>query len=162
MKITQRSRLADLASEVTTKGYFARAQQRAARRRSPWNLLDLVAFVWVAVIWWALVHGVWAVRNLIVPQRSIPFLTVLRSQSLGPSSLLVFLLPLFAAIPVGMLLSNFILQRIPPYRRACEREAHGVWHASYGDAQKDLSLLALCLSCPLLLISLITAVLLHV
>jgi len=162
MKSAPRSRLADLASEVTTKGYFTRAQQRAARRKSPWNLLDFLVFVWVAVIWWALVHGIWGARNLIVPLRSIPFSAVFRSQSLGPSSLLVFVLPLFAAIPIGMLVSNFILQRIPPYRRACEREAQGVWHASYGDAQKDLSLLALCLSCPLLLVSLITAVSLHV
>ena len=162
MKSARRSRIAELASEVTTRGYFGRAQQRAARRKSPWNLLELLAFVWVAVTWWALVHGIWATRNLIVPQHSIPFPTVFRSQNLGPSSLLVFVLPLFAAIPIGMLVSNVILQRIPPYRRACEREAQGVWHASYADAQKDLSLLALCLSCPLLLLSLIAAVLLHV
>jgi len=70
--------------------------------------------------------------------------------------------PLFAAIPVGMFLSNCILWCIPPYRRASQREAEGVWHASFADAQKDLSLLALCMGLPVLIASFVAALFVHV
>jgi hypothetical protein len=65
--------------------------------------------------------------------------------------------PFFAAIPVGLLLSNCIVWCVPPYRRAIEPEAKGVWHASFSDAQKDLSLLALCIACPVILASFVAA-----
>src|SRR5438552_7602141 len=163
MKSAQSSRLGELASEVSRKGYFGRAQQRAARRKSPWNLLDLLfGLPCMGVAWWAFVHGVWAVRNLIMPQQAVSFATVLQAGATGFAPILFFVAPLFAAIPVGLFLSNCIVWCIPAYRRASQREAQGVWHASFVHAQKDLSLLALCIGLPVLIASFVAALFLYV
>jgi hypothetical protein len=161
MKSASRSRLNDLMAETTQQGYIGRAQQRASRRKSPWNLLDLFGFVWMALVWWGLVHAVWAVRNLVIPEHAIPFARVFHSQRTGLTPIVLFISPLFACIPIGMLISNFVLWLIPPYRRACTREAEGVWHASFSDAQKDLSLAILCMSCPALVASFIAALMIR-
>jgi hypothetical protein len=158
MKSARRSRLVEIASEVTTKGYFGRAQQRAARRKSPWNLLDLpVGLACMGLVWWALVHVVWLARNVVIPHHSLPFAAVFHSQRTGLTPIVFFVAPFFAAIPVGLLFSNCIVWSIPPYRRATEPEAKGVWHASFRDAQKDLSLLALCIGAPAILASFVAA-----
>jgi hypothetical protein len=159
MKNTLRSRLGELVSETTRKGYVARAQQRGSRRKSPWNLLDLLGFVWAGAVWWLVLRGLWAIRNFLMPQHAVPLSTVFRSQSGGLPAIIVAVAPLIAALPVGMLLSNFVLWYIPPYRRACDREAQGVWHASFRDCQKDLSAFALYVGCPLLLLSFVAALL---
>jgi hypothetical protein len=112
--------------------------------------------------WWAFVHGVWAVSNLVLPQHAVPFSTVLHSPATGLARIIFFVAPFFAAIPVGLFLSNCIVWCIPPYRRASQREAEGVWHASFVDAQKDLSLLALCMGLPVLIASFVAALFLHV
>ena len=85
------------------------------------------------------------------------FATIFHSQRTGLAPIVFFVAPLFAAIPVGLLLSNFIVWCIPPYRRAIEPEAKGVWHASFSDAQKDLSVLALCIGGPAILASFVAA-----
>jgi hypothetical protein len=162
MKSVRRSRTREIASEVTTGGYFARAQQRAARRKSPWNLLDIPGgLAGICFFSWALVHLIWALRNLLVPDRAVPFSMFSLFQSTDIAAVVFGLAPFFAAIPLGMLLSNFVLWCIPPYRRACDREAKGVWHASFKDSQKDLSLLALWLAPPALLASFIAAFFVH-
>jgi len=162
MKGTLRSRVVELASETTRKGYVGRAQQRASRRKSLWNLLDLFGLVLIGIVWWGLLHAVWAARNLVIPQHAIPFSTVFRPDRTGLAVIVSGLSPFFAAVPIGMLISNFILWCIPPYRRACTREAKGVWHASFEDAQRDLSLMILCMSCPALVVAFIAALLIHV
>jgi hypothetical protein len=159
MKNTSRLRLGELLSETTRKGYVARAQQRASRRKSPWNLLDLLGFVWIGAVWWLFVRGLWAARNFVIPQHAVSLSTVFRSQRGGVAAIIVAVAPFIAAVPIGMLLSNFLLWYIPAYRRACEREAQGVWHASYADCQKDLSAFALYAGCPLLLLAFVAALL---
>jgi hypothetical protein len=108
-----------------------------------------------------LIHFIWAVRNVAIPKHAIPFSAVLLSDRSGLAPIMFVVAPLFAALPIGMLLSNFILWRIPPYRRACDREPKGVWHASFSDSQKDLSLLALCIGLPALVASLVGALLIR-
>ena len=163
MKSAPSSRVGELASELSSKGYFGRAQQRAARRKSPWNLLDLLfGLACMGLAWWTFVHGVWAARNLVMPQHSVSFSTGLHTRAAGLAPIVFFVAPLFAAIPVGLFLSNCIVWCIPPYRRASEREAQGVWHASFADAQKDLLLLALCMGLPVLIASFVAALFLHV
>ena len=126
MKSAQSSRLSDLASEVATEGYLARARERAKRRKSPWNLLDPPMWILCSgVIWWGLVHGIWVVRNVVLSQHVVAFSTVFHSQRTGLAPIVFFVAPLFASIPLGMLVSNSLLWPIPPYRRACEAEAEG-------------------------------------
>jgi len=161
MKGAQQSRVADIASEVTTKGYFGRARQRGARRKSPWNFLDLpVGFSCIALVGWAILRGVWALRNLLMPQHAASLSAVFHSQAHQIAHIVFLVAPLFACAPIGMLMSNFILWCIPPYRRASDREAKDVWHASFLDAQKDLSLFALCIGSPAILASFVAALVL--
>ena len=162
MKSAQRSRIANIGSEVTTKGYFGRAQQRAVRRKSPWYLLDLpVGFFCMALAGWAILRGVWALRNLLMPQHARSLSAVFHSQVHQIAHIVFFVASLFTCVPIGMLMSNFILRCIPPYRRASDREAKGgVWHASFQDAQKDLSLFALCIGIPAILASFAAALVL--
>jgi len=163
MKSEQPSRLGELASEVSRKGYLSRAQQRRTRRKSPWNLLDLLfGLPCIGIAWWTLLHSIWAVHNWFVPQSAVSFPMILHSHATGFASIVFFLAPLFAAIPVGLFLSNSIVWCIPPYRRASQHEAEGVWHASFSDAQKDLLLLGLCIGLPVLIASFIAALFLHV
>ena len=163
MKSAKSSRLREIASEVGSKGYLARAQERAARRKSPWNLLDLpVGLASMGLVWWASVHAIWAARNLFIPHHAIPFSFVFHSQHTGLAPIVFFVAPLIAVIPVGLLVSNCIVWCIPSYRRASDREAKGVWHASFSDAQRDLSLMALCISCPALIASFVAALVIRV
>lgn len=158
MSAPRRSRIAELASEITTKGYFGRAQQRAKRRKSAWNLLDLpIGFSCITFIGWALLHALWLVRNSLVPERGMPLAVMFHSERNPVAHIVVLVGVLFAAMPIGMFISNVIVCSIPPYRRAIEPEAKGVWHASFSDAQKDLSLLALVVGAPSLIASLLAA-----
>ena len=162
MKSARESRLAEIGSELASKGYFARAQQRARRRKSPWNLLDLlVGFPCVAGVGWVLLRAVLAARNVLVPQDAMSLSSVLQSQRDQVAHIVFFIGALFACFPVGMLISNFIVWFIPPYRRAIEPEAKGVWHASFSDSQKDLSLLALVVGLPSLVASFVAAMLMR-
>jgi len=106
----RRSRVVDIVSEVGSKGYFARAQERAARRKSLWNLLDLpVGLACIGLVWWVFIQAMWAARNLFIPQHAIAFVDVFHSQRTGLAPIVFFVTPLFAAIPVGMLVSNCML-----------------------------------------------------
>jgi hypothetical protein len=162
MKGTLRSRLVELASETTRKGYVGRAQQRASRRKSLWKP---AGFIWPHLDRCRVV-GITArcvaARNLVIPQHATPFSTAFRADRTGLAVIVSGLSPFFAAVPIGMVISNFTLWCIPPYRRACAREAKGVWHASFEDAQKDLSLMILCMSCPALVVFFIAALLIRV
>jgi len=162
MKGAHQHRLRDIFSEVTTKGYFARAQQRGARRKSPWNLLDVPSvLLCVGLVSWALLHVVWAARNTFLPQHAVNLSAMLHSQRGQIAHVVLLIGVFFASLPVGMLISNFIVWSIPPYRRATEPEAKGIWHASFSGAQRDLSLMALVLGVPSLLASFVAALLMR-
>jgi hypothetical protein len=157
MRNLLRNRLRDVGAEVTREGYGARARQRRARRKSVWNLLDLPGLLaGFGLSVWMLLHLVFALRNLVL-QQTIPVSRFTHSQDLGVAGTILVIGLLIAAVPLGMLISNSILWCVPPYRRACTREAKGVWHASFIDAQKDLSLFALCIGLPSLLASFVAA-----
>src|SRR5438128_1987206 len=162
-----RERRNALLSETFSRGYLERARTRATRRKSPWNLLLLpLGFLGVAIAWWASLRLLWAVRDLILPTHAVSFSVMFNQEfhqeDRGFIPLLFFIPPFFAAVPVGLLLCNAIAWCIPPARRAFAREAEGVWHASFADAQRDLATVALYISVPTLVIALVGALLLRV
>lgn len=114
----------------------------------------------MALAGWAIVRGVWALRNLLMPQQARSLSSVFHSQVHQIAHIVFFVASLFACVPIGMLMSNFILRCIPAYRREADREAKSVWHASFLDAQKDLSLFALCIGIPAILASFAAALVL--
>jgi hypothetical protein len=99
-------------------GYITAARQSAARRRSPWNLLLIPAYLvpWFLLVLasvvalgrlHAAVHAAGAVR--IVPD------------TLG--GVLIAVGSLFAWLGPVMILANLIVSLVPPARRALDREA---------------------------------------
>lgn len=115
------------------KSYLAEAQQRARRRRSPWNLLLIPAVVAsLGLLWWFFVallqvaHG-----NLYLGQD-------LASTPRGVGPILTTLSPLFAAIPLGLVFGNALVWLVPPAQRALESEAMLVPGAGFQSTQRVL------------------------
>jgi hypothetical protein len=112
------------------KSYLAEAQQRARRRRSPWNLILIPAFVAsLGLLWW------FFVALLLVAHRNLYSGQDLYSKPRGIGPILTAVSPLFAAIPLAMLFGNALVWLIPPARRALEREATLVPRASFQTTQ---------------------------
>jgi hypothetical protein len=146
MKSTPRT-LCEIAKEVASEGYLDRARQRAARRKSPWNLLLIpLGLAGIAGTVYVLVQLMWRVHTLLYPSHVGRFHEFwgngISAGVFVSSSLLV--VPLFvAAIPLGMLLANIVAWFIPPARSAFAREAEGVEGASFRQATGELGKLAL-------------------
>lgn len=148
MKRTPRA-LGEIAKEVSTKGYVSRARQRAARRKSPWNLvLILLGLGGIAGTLYVLVQLMWRVHTLFYPAHVGRF-HEFWGNGIGAgafvSSFLLVVPLFFAAIPIGMLLTNLVAWLIPPARRAFAREAEGVEGASFRQTMGELGKVALVL-----------------
>jgi hypothetical protein len=108
----------------------------------------------------ALAWLAWGIRSSTAGAHALPFDEMLRrANDSGPVTLLFFIPLLFACIPIGLFIANMIIWSIPSARRAFQREAVGVWHASFSDAQKDMILLTLCISLPAFVTSIVGALL---
>jgi len=130
--------------ELTTKGYFRRAQERAQRRKSPWNLilLPLVLFG-ILIISGGQFSFFWQVNTWVYPEHAGRLWNIMRGNDHQVSQMLMTLPCLFTGIPLGMLLANCIAWCIPPARRIFDREAKGVTHASFRSSMSDLGKVSL-------------------
>lgn len=93
------------------------ARARARRRKSRWNLLLVPAgLVPMGVIW--------AAAALLAEQAHMHFYP---DESLrdgeGPWVVVAAVAPLFAAIPIGLLVGNFLVHHVARARAALDREA---------------------------------------
>lgn len=112
--------------------YLEEARARAKRRKSRWNLLLIPAGFPPVVM-------VWAAAVLLAEQGHMHFYPgeSLRSGG-GPWVVVAAVAPLFAAIPIGMLVGNFLVRQIAPARAALDREASSDPALSYGGSQAAL------------------------
>jgi hypothetical protein len=151
----------NIAEEVLTPGYFNRAMERAQRRKSPWNLMLLVVGLCAMVFFaFAMFRIMWRIHTAFYPEHAGKFKEFWNEGISFRSFLSSFLLlipPLIAAVPLGLMLANAVCWCIPPARRAFEREAEGVKWASFGQAMRTLSLLALIIVPACILLSFIGA-----
>ena len=139
--------LRDISKEAFSKGYIARARQRAQRRKSAWNLILIpLGFGGIAGTTYVLFRIMWQVHVAIYPAHA-GRLSEFWGQDISFGSFFssfLLLIPLFfAAIPVGLILTNMIAWLIPPARRTFAREAEGVVGASFADATSELAKIAL-------------------
>ncbi len=122
------------------------AQNRAARRKSAWNLL-LVLFVvpfWL-VLWWA-ISDLGYLMHFALHHESAPGLSEwMRTTGtrMTLSRALLLFAPALPALSGAMVISNFLIYRIPPARRAMEAEDRGHPGTDYATAQKALGQLTL-------------------
>jgi hypothetical protein len=63
----------------------------------------------MAGVGWILLRAVWAARNALLPQHTIPLSAVFQSQRDQVAHIVFFIGALFACFPIGMLISNFIV-----------------------------------------------------
>jgi uncharacterized membrane protein len=98
-------------------GFIKEARSRAKRRKSAWNLLLIPAvLVPVVAIWGSLVLGFESIHSAYHPGQS------LRNGS-GVAVIVTTVGPLFAAIPLGMLIGNWLVWLLPAARKVIDAEA---------------------------------------
>lgn len=154
----------NILKEVFSKGYFSRAQIRAKRRRSPWNLILIPLVIGgIGSVCYGLFQVMWRIHTIIYPEHIGRFNEFwqgqdgLSARSFVSSFLLI--IPLFfASIPLGLILANLIAWCIPPARQAFEKEAKGHKFTSFKEAMTGLFQLALVIVPICLVLSLIGAI----
>jgi hypothetical protein len=112
--------------------YLEEARARAKRRKSRWNLL-LIPAGFLPVVF------VWATAVLLAEQAHMHFYPgeSFRSGG-GPWVVVAAVAPLFAAIPIGLLVGNFFVRQVAPARAALDHEASSDPTLSYGGSQAAL------------------------
>jgi hypothetical protein len=152
----------EIVDELLTEGLRERMRERAKRRKSPWNVvLFLLSFGGMAATCYGFLWLVVGARNLVLHGHVAGVGELMRSGPRGFLAGVCFLCPIFGAIPFGGLVANGILWCVPHARRAFEREAKGVWHASFAEAKRDLLLFVRYLSLPAFVIALVAGVLME-
>jgi hypothetical protein len=123
--------------------YLDDARLRAKRRKSPWNLLLIpaIAIPWFGAWWYTVIAMAHAYR-FVHPGRSdsFPFWDS-RNFRLVPDSIGgVFLAsgPIFAWLPVAMVVGNVLVHAVAPARRALDREAATVKGTDFRSANRGL------------------------
>jgi len=119
------------------------AQQRARRRRSPWNLVLLVLGLIVAAgTWYGLFRVTWAFHLLFHPQHELREFwgSGIRFSSFVPNFLMVFAIAP-GALCTGLAVANCIAWLVRPARRALDAESAG--HVGTG-FRESTRLLLLC------------------
>ena len=133
-----------ILGEFTTKGYTGRAQERARRRRSPWNLILIpLVILGVSVFSVGQFLLLWQLHIWVFPVHAGRVKEILNSAEGGISGFLMLIPPLISAIPLGFMLANCMVWCVPPARHTLDREARGHWHASFRDSTADIGKLAL-------------------
>ena len=104
----------------STNAQIHAMRERAARRKSPWNLL-LLAFAVVAIagFWIGTALLFREYRQSLVPPEA--FLT----SGTRFGNILMYVPPLFPSIGIGMITANLLIWCIPPARRALDHEDQG-------------------------------------
>jgi len=117
--------------------YLQKAQKRAARRKSRWNLLLIpLSVAGIAAMWVVLVMGLLQVQRSLIPADAI------LSSYTRVGSIFIFVPALFPAMAIGMMLANLVAWFVLPARRAFQKEAKGVKGASFKKAMKHLGIAA--------------------
>ena len=112
--------------------YYDEARRRAARRKSPWNLL-LGATVLIS--WATMSLAVGFVLNA-VHRALYEGQTLSSHEGVGP--ILVTVSSLFACLIPAMLVANLFVRLLPPARRALDREAAPFPETGFVEAQRRL------------------------
>jgi hypothetical protein len=117
--------------------YFERARHRARRRKSPWNLLLIPAvLIPLSALYLGSLLAVEALHLQISPGESL-------RNAKGFGVILATISPFFGAIPLALILGNFLIWFVPPARNVLDAEAKAFPETSFWNAQKKLFKLSL-------------------
>ena len=119
--------------------YYHDAQKRAKRVKSPWNLLQLPLTIGgIAMTYWVFIQIDFLIIRIIRPDH--PALNSYLSEDTREFIEIPFF---FAAMPIGMMISNIVIWLIPPLRRIQEREAIGHKGTDFKGSMRGLGVFAL-------------------
>ena len=107
--------------ELKSGKFFANAQMRSSRRKSPWNLLLVLVLPLWLILWW---EGLNLARLLATAARHGPkplFENLIWPGSIAPF-FVYFPLLLATIAPAGVLINYAIYLFVPPARRAMDAE----------------------------------------
>jgi len=124
---------------MKTKSYFREARGRAKRVKNPWNLLHIpFSIAGIYCFTWLLLKLVLLVVGLFGSDH--PDLKSFSNVNVRD----FILIPLyFAALPLGLMVSNIIFWVIPPLRRIEDKESIGYKGTDFYNSMKGLSSFAL-------------------
>jgi len=112
--------------------FFEEARSRAKRRKSAWNLLLIPAvFFPLAMIWGLLIFGFEFLHSAYYPAQSL-------RNGRGVAVVATAVCSLFAAIPVGMLVGNWVVWLFPTARRKIDTEVSTTSAGDFVSSQKVL------------------------
>src|SRR5690348_17337940 len=137
--------LKNIGKEVFASGYLERARSRKRTSKTIWDFIFMpIGFGAVGAFWYAFVKlFLWF--HLLVYPGDATRLDATANTPMAIATGLMFIAPVFSAIPLGFLTSNVLMWLIPPARRASEKNAEGVKWASFHEAQVVLLKIALVL-----------------
>ena len=127
------------------QSWFVAALGRARRRKSPWNLLLLVAFPLWAVLWWGGFRLAWDYHIHLYPAHAGALGQFWPAGIGGRAFVASFLMVFGPMIPAGvlaLLLTNVLVWFIPPARRTLDLEASTVPGTGFRESQRKLLLAA--------------------
>src|SRR2546427_8593599 len=110
------------------RSWFVAALQRAQRRKSPWNLLVLLAVPLWALLWWGAFRLVWAYHVHLYPAHAgalRQFWPAGASAHAFVASFLMVFAPMMPAVVLALLVINALLWLLPPPPRAPQGAAGG-------------------------------------
>lgn len=130
--------IARAQAEIMDGTFVHNARQRAARRKSPWNLL-LPALL--LPLWFALGYigfeAAWRLHLAWHPQDIGHMLEYWRHGMDAPRFMML-IPPMLGALPLAMVITNFLVSLLPAARRAMDNEARGTPGVDYASSQRAL------------------------
>jgi hypothetical protein len=129
-----------MTSAPETPSWLQVRRERAARRKSKWNLLLLVFGVLaVAAAWIGSVEGLARYRVALYPHDA--FL----SGGTRFGNILMYLLPFFPSLAAGFIVANLLIWCVPPARRALDEEDKQFPGLDFRSSNRDLTRFGLIL-----------------
>ena len=121
--------------------YISDAQARAARRKSPWNiLLFMVGFICIGLIWFYLSkHIIYLFQSPTASFKDI-------SDKNNVQMIFITIPLFFPSIAWGYLCANILMWLVPPARKRFNKEAKGHKKCSFKEATGGLFKAAVILS----------------
>jgi hypothetical protein len=121
--------------------YIADARQRAARRKSKWNLLLIpFAIIGAGLCWYFLIQLLLSLRVQFFPQDAF----LMNGTRLG--NIAMYVSPLFPSLGTGLILANLAVWMIPPARRALNEEAGTVAGTNFKSSNTGLAKFVILIS----------------
>lgn len=137
--------LKNIGKEFLAPGYLQRARERRRASKTIWDFVFLpIGFAAIGGYWYVFAKSFLWFHLLIYPADTA-HLQAITNGPMTVGQALIFIVPVFASIPLGLMTSNVLMWLVPPARRASQEKAKGVKWATFRESQIALFKTALVL-----------------